>query len=159
MNEILLDMSRKPQLLGHLFISKARFMTYMSNVYLKEERDISEANRSSFKIMKRRPKSEVKEIVALKQQEVYLNQVENMAIHRRCDYSQFRAKIAAVFPINKGYDLLVSMISAQKGKSKMEIVMTKSFNFTKHDEQLLLAQANAVGGYYGVDELKICYKK
>ncbi|MFK7973679.1 MAG: hypothetical protein AB8B66_02280 [Rickettsiaceae bacterium] len=156
MNEILLDMSRKPEIQGHSFVSKAKFMCYMTKAYREEGRDVNKANQAGFKIIKRRPKAEIEEIVTLNQREKYLNQVENAAIHARCDYTQFRAKIAGIFPINKGYDLLKAMISVKKKDSVFEIIMNKSVELTEHYKQLLIIQANAVGGYAGVDKLEFC---
>ena len=59
MNEILLDMSRKPKLQEHSFVSRARFMAYMATVYRYEGRDTVKTSNSSFKIMARATKSEV----------------------------------------------------------------------------------------------------
>lgn len=153
MNEILLNMSRKPELQGHLFISKAKFMCYMTKAYQEEGRDVDKANVHSFKIVKRRPQAEIKEIVTLNQREKYLNEAENSGIFARCDYTQFRAKIAGQFPINLCYDVLTSMIAVKKKGEVLEVTMHKSVELTEHYKQLLINMANAVGGYTGVNEL------
>ena len=152
MNEILLDMSRKPELQGHLFISKAKFMCYMTKAYQEEGRDVDKANVHSFKIVKRRPQAEIKEIVTLNQREKYLNEAENSGIFARCDYTQVRAKIAGQFPINLGYELLTNLYAVKKNDTLVQMFMTKEVPLTEHYRQLLLAQVNAVGGYAGVEE-------
>ena len=71
MNEILLDMSRKPELQGHSFVSKAKFMCYMTKAYREEGRDVDKANQAGFRIMHRRPQAEIKEIITHNQRESY----------------------------------------------------------------------------------------
>jgi hypothetical protein len=154
MNEILLSMSRKPELQGNSFITKAKFMAYMTDVYSGEKRDLDKANQASFKIIKRRPNAEVEEIVTLNQRETYLNQVESTGIHTRCDYTQFRARIAANFPINLGYDLLKNMIDVKRQDTIFEVTMHKAVELTEHYKQLLLNHTKGIGGYSGVDKLE-----
>ena len=156
MNEILLDLSRKPKTQGHSFISKAKFMSYMTDVYTAEERNVDKSNQAGFKIMKRRPKAEIEEIVTLNQREKYLNETENAGIHTRCDYTQFRACIAGSFPINLAYDLLKNMIDVKKKDTIFEVIMHKAVELTEHYKQLLISHAKGIGGYAGVDELEFC---
>lgn len=153
-NEILLDISRKPKTQKHSFISKAKFMAYMTKAYREEGRDVDKANLPGFKIMKRRPVAEVTEIITLAQREKYLNETENSGIHTRCDYTQYRARIAGQFPINLGYDLLTNMIGAKKKDSVLEITMHKRVPLSEHYKQCLLGLAKGIGGYVGVDELE-----
>ena len=154
MNEILLDMSRKPELQGHSFISKAKFMAYMTKAYREEGRDVDKSNQPGFKILKRRPKAEVEEIITLAQREKYLNETENSAIHARCDYTQFRARIAGQFPIHLAYALLTSMIGVKREENVLKLTMHKPVPLSYHYEQLLLNHAKSVGGYAGVNELE-----
>ena len=154
MNEILLDMSRKPELQGHSFISKAKFMAYMTKAYQEEGRDVDKANQTGFRIMKRRPKSEVEEIVTLNQREKYLNETENSAIHARCDYTQLRARIAGQFPIHLAYALLINMIDVKREENVLKLTMHKPVPLSDHYVQLLLNHANGIGGYVGVNELE-----
>ena len=154
MNEILLDISRKPKTQSHSFISKAKFMAYMTKAYQEEGRDVDKSNQAGFRIMKRRPKAEVEEIVTLNQREKYLNETENAAIHTRCDYTQFRARIAGNFPINLGYDLLKNMIYVKKHNTIFEVVMRKTVELTDHYKQLIINHAKGISGYVGVDELE-----
>jgi hypothetical protein len=158
MNEILLDMSRKPQLQGHSFVSKAKFMAYMTKAYREEGRDVDKANSPTFKIIKRRPKAEVTEIITLAERERYLNKTENAGIYSRCDFTQLRAKIAGQFPVNLGYDLLKNMIGVKKNDYVFEITMHTEIDLTEHYKQLLLNNVNAVGGYAGVKELEFVIK-
>ena len=155
MNEILLDISRKPKTQGHSFISKAKFMAYMTDVYSKEAREVDKANQANFKIMRRRPKAEVEKIATLNQRETYLNQVENDAIYSRCDYTQFRARVAGNFPINIGYDLLKNMIDVKKHDTIFEVVMHKTVKLTDHYKQLIINHAKGIGSYVGIDELEL----
>lgn len=153
MNEILLDMSRKPKESKHMFESKARFMSYMTKAYQNEGRDVNKTNLPGFKIMKRRPQTEVTEIITLAQREKYLNQVENSAIYARCDYTQYRARIAGQFPVNLAYDLLTNMVEVKKEENVLKIAMHKPVPLGKNLVQLLLNHAKGIGGYAGVDEL------
>lgn len=153
-NEILLDISRKPKTQGHSFISKARFMAYMTDVCSKEEREIGKTNQVGFKIMRRRSKAEIKKIVTLNQRETYLNQVENAAIYARCDYTQFRARVAGNFPINLGYDLLKNMIDVKKHGTIFEVIMHKTIELTDHYKQLIINHAKGIGSYVDVEELE-----
>ena len=77
MNEILLDMSRKPELQEHLFVSKAKFMCYMTKAYREEGRELDKANSPTFKIIKRRPQAEIQEIVTYNQRESYMKKQED----------------------------------------------------------------------------------
>ncbi len=154
MNEILLDMSRKPELQGNSFVSKAKFMAYMTKTYHEEGRDVDKANSPTFKIMKRRPQAEIEEIVTLNQREKYLNQVENSGIHARCDYTQLRARIAGQFPINLAYTLLTSMIGVKRQENVLKLTMHKQVTLSQHYKQLLLKHATGVGEYAGVSELE-----
>jgi hypothetical protein len=155
MNEILLDMSRKPRESKHMFELKARFMSYMTKAYKNEGRDVNKTNLPGFKIMKRRPEAEVTEITTLAQREKYLNETENSAIYARCDYTQYRAKIAGQFPVNLGYNLLTNMIGAKKKDSVLEITMHKQVPLSEHYKKCLLDLAKGIGGYAGVSELLI----
>lgn len=154
-NEILLDISRKPKTQGHSFISKAKFMAYMTKAYREEGRDVDKANLPGFKIIKRRPKTEITEIITLAQREKYLNETENAGIHTRSDYTQFRARIAGQFPVNLGYDLLSNMIDAKKKDNVFKITMHKFVELTENYKQLLLNHAKGIGGYEGVNELEL----
>lgn len=153
-NEILLDISRKPKTQGHSFISKAKFMAYMTKAYREEGRDVDKANLPGFKIMKRRPQAEITEIITLAQREKYLNETENAGIHTRCDYTQFRARIAGNFPINLAYDLLKNMIDVKKKDTIFEVIMHKAVELTEHYKQLLISHAKGIGGYAGVNQLE-----
>ncbi|MCP4264877.1 MAG: hypothetical protein GY777_04755 [Candidatus Brocadiaceae bacterium] len=153
-NEILLDISRKPKTQGHSFISKAKFMAYMTKAYREEGRDVDKANLPGFKIIKRRPQAEITEIITLAQREKYLNETENAGIHTRSDYTQFRARIAGQFPVNLGYDLLSNMIDAKKKDNVFKITMHKSVELTENYKQLVLNHASGIGGYVGINKLE-----
>ena len=154
MNEILLDMSRKPELQDNSFVSKAKFMAYMTKVYQEEGRNVDRVNSPTFKIMKRRPKAEVTEIITLAQREKYLNEAENSGIHTRCDYTKFRTRIAGQFPINLGYELLTNTINATKRDNVLEITTHKLIEMTEHYKKCLLDLSKGIGSYEGVDELE-----
>jgi hypothetical protein len=155
MNEILLDMSRKPKESKHMFESKAMFMSYMTKAYKNEGRDVDKANSPTFRIMKRRPKAEVTEIITLAQREKYLNETENSAIYTRCDYTQYRARIAGQFPINLAYDLLTNMVKVKREEHVLKITMHKLIPLSENYVQLLLKHAKGIGGYAGVSEILI----
>jgi hypothetical protein len=154
MNEILLSMSRKPKESNHMFESKARFMSYMTKAYKNEGRDVDKVNLPVFKIMKRRPEAEVTEIITLAKREKYLNETENSAIYARCDYTQYRARIAGQFPINLAYDLLTNMVEVKKEENVLNVTMHKPVPLGDNYAQLLLQHAKGIGGYAGINELE-----
>lgn len=155
MNEILLDMSRKPELQDNSFESKARFMSYMTKAFANEGRDVNKTNLLGFKIMKRRPKAEVVEITTLATRQNYLKQEEDGGIFNRSDYKQYRARIAGGFPINLGYDLLTNIIAVKKEEEILKISMHKLVPITEHFKQHLLDLAKGIGEYMGVVKLEI----
>lgn len=93
------------------------------------------------------------------EREKYLNKTENAGIQTRCDYTQLRAKIVGRFPTNMAYDLLTRMITVRKQDHIFELRLSEPVGLTEHYRQLLLSQANAVGGYSGVEELKVVVGK
>lgn len=155
MNEILLSMSRKSKESKHTFESKARFMSYMTKAYKNEGRNVDLVNNPTFKIIKGRPQAEVVEILTLNQRESYMKKEEDAAIFNRSDYTQFRARIAGQFPINLGYDLLTNTINAKKRNNVLEITMHKLIEMTEHYKKCLLDLAKGIGGYEGINELKL----
>jgi hypothetical protein len=90
----------------------------------------------------------------LHERESYLNQVENSGIHTRCDYTQFRARIAGQFPVNLAYDLLTNMVDVKKQENVLKIAMHKLIPLGKNLVQSLLNHAKGIGGYAGVSELE-----
>ena len=90
----------------------------------------------------------------LHEREKYLNETENSAIYARCDYTQYRARIAGQFPVNLAYALLTSMTGVKRQGSVLQITMHKLVPLSQHYKQLLLKHAAGVGGYAGVSELE-----
>jgi hypothetical protein len=90
----------------------------------------------------------------LHEREKYLNQVENSGIQARCDYTQYRARIAGQFPINLAYDLLTNMVEVKKQENVLKIAMHKPVPLGENHVQLLLKHAKGIGGYAGVNKLE-----
>jgi hypothetical protein len=90
----------------------------------------------------------------LHEKEKYLNETENSGIYARCDYTQYRARIAGQFPINLAYDLLTNMVEVKKEENVLKVTMHKPVPLGENLVQSLLNHANGIGGYAGVNELE-----
>ena len=90
----------------------------------------------------------------LHEREKYLNQVENSGIHTRCDYTQYRARIAGQFPVNLAYDLLTNMVEVKKQEHVLKVTIHKLIPLGENYMQLLLNHAKGIGGYAGVNKLE-----
>ena len=154
MNEILLDMSRKPKLQLHSFVSKARFMSYMAIVYRYEGRDAVKTANSGFKIMARATEAELIQRTSQAERESYLAEVEQRSITHRSDENQLKAKLANTLPTNAAYNLLSNLKTMYKNGKIFEIFMVKKVDLTAYSLNTILQGANAVGGYCGVEKLE-----
>ena len=155
MNEILLDMSRRPKESQHKFPSKAAFMAYMSKVYRNESRDAIKTANTSFKILARASEAEIIQHTTLAEREDYLTQVEQQAITQRSDENQYRAKLANRLKLSQAYDFLSNLSNVRKNGIIFELHMAKKIDLTEYSLAMILQEANAVGGYRGVEQLKI----
>jgi hypothetical protein len=90
----------------------------------------------------------------LHEREKYLNETENSGIHARCDYTQYRARIAGQFPVNLAYALLTNMVEVKREENVLKITMHKMVPLSENYVQLLLKHAKGIGGYAGVNELE-----
>ena len=143
MNEILLDMSRKPKLQGHSFVSRGRFMAYMATVYRYEGRDALKTSNSSFKIMARATKAEVIAYTTQTQRDEFMATFEQAAIDFPTPENRFKAKIACTLPPMIGYNLLSSIRKLLFLNDVLEIHLTNQLNIDQH-KQAILKEAKAV---------------
>ena len=90
----------------------------------------------------------------LHEKEKYLNEIENSAIYARCDYTQYKARIAGQFPINLAYDLLTNMVEVKKEENVLKVTIHKPVPLGKNLVQSLLNHAKGIGGYAGVNKLE-----
>ena len=153
MNEILLDMSRKPKLQGHSFVSKARFMAYMATVYRYEGRDAVKTANSAFKLT-RATEAEIIQHTTQAERESYLNMVEQQAITHRSDETQYRAKLVGSLKPSQAYNFLSNLLSINKVGGTFEVIMGEDIELTEFSKKIILDQANAIGAYYGVEKLE-----
>ena len=158
MNEILLDMSRKTKESRHKFPSKAAFMAYMSKVYRYEGRDAEKTANTGFKILARASKAEIIQHTTQTERESYLNLIEQQAITHRSDENQLKAKWASTLPTNSAYNFLSNMRIVRKVGKMLEILMDKEIELSKYSREIILAQAQAVGGFMDVERLDILIK-
>ena len=158
MNEILLDMSRKPKESRHEFPSKAAFMAYMSKVYRYEGRDTVKTANLGFKILARATEAEIIQHTTQAERETYLNWVEQRAITHRSDENQLKAKWASTLPTNAAYNLLSNLRIVQKVGKMLEVLMDKEIELTEYSKEIILAQAKAVGGFREVERLEFLIK-
>lgn len=153
MNEILLDMSRKPKESRYMFESKARFMSYMTKAYQNEGRDVNKTNLPGFKIMKRRPEAEIVKITTLSEIEKCFAAIENHAIYNPGGISQFKARVIQLAP-HQAYDFVMNLKSVEKVDNVLKVSLFRSFDFTERFLDNILDKAKGVGEYLGVDELE-----
>jgi hypothetical protein len=158
MNEILLDMSRKPKLQGHSFVSKARFMAYMATVYRYEGRDAVKTANSAFKLLTRATEAEIIQHTTQAERESYLNLVEQQAIMHRSDETQYKAKLVGSLNPSQAYNFLSSLRTVRRVGEILELHMSQDVLFTDYSLERILSDANAVGGYCGVEKLEIIVK-
>ena len=125
-------------------------VAYLTPALIKEKRDPNKIGGEGYYTLA----GMTEEDKQLHKQENYLNQVENSGIHARCDYTQFRARIAGGFPINLAYTLLTSMTGVKRQENVLKLTMHKQVPLSQHYKQLLLKHATGVGGYAGVSELE-----
>lgn len=137
MNEILLDMSRKPKESKHEFPSKAAFMAYMRKVYRYEGRDAVKTANSGFKILARAPEAEVIAHTTQAERDSYLNSVEQRAITHRSDESQYRAKLAATLKPSQAYNFLSNLKTVCKVGDVFEVHMSQNILLTDHSRTLI----------------------
>ena len=155
MNEILLDMSRKPKLQERRFASKAQFLAYMTIVYRLEERDAVKTANTGFKILARATEAEVIAHTTQAERESYLNSVEQRAITHRSDETQYRAKLAATLNPSQAYNFLSNLKTVCKVGDTLEVYISKNVFLADHSRELILSAANAVGGYSGVRKMEV----
>ncbi len=153
-NEILLSMSRKPNLLGHKFPSKTSFIAYMSKALIKEMRDAVQINNIGFKIKANLTKDQLVEYTTLAQRESYLAKVEDRAITHRSDETQFRAKLVGTLAPSQAYNVLVNLVNIKRNEKVLKLYFSTMPELTKRTKDIISNQANAVGGYDGVERLE-----
>jgi hypothetical protein len=152
MNEILLDMSRK---LERTFCSKAQFISYFAKCLKHEMRDAQAVSNNLFYIKKNKTQNELQHHTTLAERERYLEKIELNAIHNRSNFTQFKAKIAAVLPPNLAFNLLSHLVYLNVLNTETIIILNKQIPLSKSHECLLVNQAKAVTG---CNIIKIEYK-
>lgn len=125
-------------------------VTYLTPAFAREKRDPNKVGSDSYYTLA----GMTAEDKLLHEREKYLNQVENSGIHTRCDYTQYRARIAGQFPINLAYALLTNMVEVKKQEHVLKVTMHKLVPLGENHVQLLLKHAKGIGGYAGVNELE-----
>lgn len=154
MNEILLAMSRKSKESKNLFVSKAKFMAYMTKAYREEGRHVDKVNSPSFKIMAGRTQAEVAEIKTLAQKETFFKQLEIRSSQNPGGIDQFKTKVGQLAP-NQAYDFLSNLKTVEKVDNVLRVVLAKKLDFTQFFLDNVLNEANGVGDYMGVDKLEV----
>lgn len=154
MNEILLDMSRKPNLQGRRFVSKAQFMAYMATVFTYEKRDAVKTANSDFKILSRATKPEIIAYTSQNQRDDFMATFEEAAINTPTPENRFKAKLACTLPPMIGYNLLSNLRTVCKVGEILKLHMSRDVVLTEYSVERILNEANAVGGYDGVEKLE-----
>lgn len=139
MNEILLFMSKKPELKLRSFNSKAGFIAYMTIVFRYEKRDAVKTSNDNFKIRA----NQTEEDKLFQVQEKFLSDIEEAAIMHVCPENQLRAKLANTLASSKSYNLLSSLKEFKLVKNTMQVHLNKHIDFTENDMDIILSQVKA----------------
>lgn len=154
MNEILLDISRKPKESKHLFPSKAAFIAYMSKVYSYEGRDAVKTANLGFKLLARATEAEVIAYTTQTQRDDFMATFEETAINHPTPENRFKAKIACTLPPMIGYNLLSGIKSVLFSGNTLEIHLANQLDIDHH-KQAILKEARAVDSK--INALAICF--
>ena len=155
-NQILLAMSRKTDLQGHRFHSKAQFMVYMGKALMHEIRDAVRINNLGFYIKANLTEEQLVECTKLAEREKFLSRIEQQAIIQVSPENQLKAKLANTLVSSKAYKLLSGIKQIQLVGEIMEIHLNSCIDFTEHDENVIISQVKAV---YGDVEVKFIMQR
>lgn len=144
------------------FFSLKGFIAYMAARVKEELRDPTKCSSPNYRmefnldqeLREDCEKNNITDFVTYKDRENYLNNIEDSAIYCRSDNTQYRAKVVGAFPPNLAYSFLTKLKSFRKVGEVFEILMAKKIEISEHYRNVLLNQANAVGGYTGVNKLE-----
>ena len=145
-NELLLDMSRKPELQNHRFASKARFLAYMAKVLTYEKRDAVKTSNDNYYIKANQVSDQRVGGRAGAKQDKFLNEIENQAIICVSSENQLKSKLANAFEPIKSYEMLSNLKQFKLTGAVMEIHLKNHIDFTNHDKQIILSAIQAVYG-------------
>ena len=147
MNEILKDMSRKPN--TNTFIYRIGFINYMSLAYKYEKRDEAETNHPSFKIRSNQDKEEQ----TIQTQEKYLTELE-YSLQVSPEW-HLKKKLVSVLERNKAYNLLTSFKNLDIKEGVCVLNLRKPIHLTKNDKEIILNQIQATHSNIGLNNSSI----
>jgi hypothetical protein len=144
-NQILQDMAKR---LTRTFNSRWQFICYFADCLRYEKRDAVKCSGNNFYI-----KANVtEENVLHNQQEKYLEETEQISIRQPTPSHQFRAKLANTLEPNTAYNLLLAMQSTSVVKNTFVISLNRQIELTENEQDVVLAQAQAVFNSGGISE-------
>jgi hypothetical protein len=150
-NELLKDMARK---LHKTFHSRAQFLGYFSKCMYFEKRQACQINNENFRITARASEAEVVEHATLQKRDNYFSEVETRAYTHRTDENQYRAKLVGTMKPWQAYNFLSNLKTVRKVGDTLELYIAKQVELTAYSLETVLQEANAVGGYCGVEKLE-----
>lgn len=153
-NELLLAMSRKPELQDRKFLSKARFMAYMAKALLHEMRDAEKTANTGFYIKANKAQAEIKQFATIAAEERFLNAVETESIMHVSPENQLKAKLASTLKPKKAYQLLSSYKSINTCSASFEMHLSAYIELTAIDKEIIL---NAAGATHARIEANTAY--
>ena len=156
-NQILLAMSKKAELQGHRFASKAQFMAYMGKALLHEMRDAEKTSNAGFCIKANQTQEQLKERTALAEREKFLNHIEQQAMIQVSPENHLKAKLANTLAPSKAYNLLSGLSKLQPVGDIMEVHLNSCIDFKEHDKNVVLSQVQAV--YRDIKVIKFIIQK
>lgn len=148
MNEILLDMSKRPlkRLIPPTFKSKKGFLSYMGIAFKKEMRDANKINNETFRIrnnltLEERRGQEI---------EKYLTEIEySLEVSPE---QHLKKKLASVLAPIKAYDLLKSYRSITIEEGVAKVKLCKAIDLSPVELEIVLNQIKASHGTYALDK-------
>lgn len=154
MNEILKDMAKRRADYGNIFYSRTQFLAYFSKCMKYEKRQAMQVNNLNFKITASMTEAEIVSYTSLTDRDKYLNETESRAYTHRSDENQYRAKLVGTMKPWQAFNFLSNLVNINKVDATLELHIAKHVELTPHSLKTILKEANAVGGYEGVNELE-----
>lgn len=160
MSEILQNIARKGSEVFFMHIKG--FIAYMVKTLKGELRDVVKTSSENFYIKANKTPEELKKYNEQADINQYLNEIEQQSITNRSDETQFKARIANKLSPYTAYNFLKNlMFIGQKGRTSecLTFYLTHPVSLTPSEESRLLIEAQSIGGYAGIERLKICIAK
>ena len=130
-------------------------LSYLTPAFANEKRDAVKTASEHYYTQAGMTAAELQQHATQAEREKYLKETEDRAIHCRTDEAQYRAKLANSLQLSQAYNFLSNLKTVRKVGNAFEVSMAKEVELTPYSLKMILQEANAIGGYSGVDKLEI----